>query len=89
MLVDGLCTDCMLCFWIVHIASLRNNSFPLLRPPKKYIIKTRVRLQFWKIEGGQFDFELIPFRQQFQHEATISGFHPLIIKTSQPRGVFY
>ena len=30
---------------------------------------------------------MIPFRKQIKHEGPISGFHPLIMKTSQPWGV--
>ena len=53
------------------------------------LIKTGVHLRFQKISDCQFDFYLIPFRKQFKNQATICGFSPLILKTSQPRGVYY
>ena len=34
-------------------------------------------------------FDWSPLENNLKNEATSSGFHPLIIKTSQPRGVFY
>ena len=66
---------------------LEHNPFPLLLNVSQ-ILKTRVRLKFWKFQTGQFVFLLIPFRKQINHEGPIWRFHPLVIKTSQPWGCF-
>ena len=60
---------------------LHQSLPPIPTPPQ---IKKK-----WKNEVGQVDFQLIPFRKQFSMKLPFVGVHPLIIKTSQPGGVFY
>ena len=61
------------------------KSLPL-PPITKRTLNTLV---FGTFQTDQFDFQLIPFRKQINNEGPICGFHPLMIKTSQPGCVFF
>ena len=75
-------------YYIILYDYILSIPSPITKPPRKKWKLGSVS-DFGKFEVRQFDFQLITFRKQFKNEATISGFHPLIIKTSQLRGVFY
>ena len=51
---------------------MENNK--CLKPPTR---KTRDHFQPWKFSVDQFDFELILFGKQFQHQVPIWRLHPL------------